>query len=442
MLPRMVACPCRSGLRYKHCCGAAARGAGQAALRHARRREAALALQRQGAFSAAIDAYDAILRDTPADWDVAHMRATCLYQLGALVQAGAAFAALLATPAANAPGYWTNLGLQLSATCSGRASGPLLEKLDAYRQYRPIAGAPAPRPSPAPLSEVSIVMPAYMHEHYVGQAIASVLAQTHAPLEMIVIDDGSTDDTVRCCEAALRDAPFPVHLVARENRGAAATLNEGIAIARGEFIQLLNSDDRLAPRRLATMTAALLERDAEWGYSRVAMIDASGAAFGPGADARAAALLAAQDAALMSPTLGLALLRANSTISSGNLMFRKRLWASVGGFRAYRYNHDWDFCLRAALLGEPVLASQALYDYRIHGCNTITEAGAAPHEEHLRVMADFVRHSLGASEWPNPYAPTLANWDGEFLALAGLTAAVRYLPRAVTERALTLWTGA
>jgi glycosyltransferase involved in cell wall biosynthesis len=438
-ISRNAACPCGSGLRYKHCCGLADDGAASLAARHERRREAGLALQERGEWVQAIEAYDVILREHPEDWDVAHMRATCLLQLDAMDGACAAFAALLPTPAADIPHFWTNIGLVLAATCAGHPPPLLRDKIAAYRRFRPVGPTPAPRPGPLPA--VSVVMPAYTHERYVGEAIASVIAQTHRPLELIVIDDGSSDATADRCRAAVAHAPFRVRLITRENRGATATLNEGIELAEGEFIQLLNSDDRLPPQRIATMLAALLDRDACWGYARVAMIDRDGEALGHRADARAAELMAAQDAALMSHTRGLSLLRANSTISSGNLTLRKRLWHTLGGFRDYRYNHDWDFCLRAALECEPVLVPQVLYEYRIHGRNTITETGNAASDEMRQVMGDFVRHAHSRSEWPNAFAPTLANWGGDVLALLGATDGLRHLPRTVVERALSTRTG-
>lgn len=434
---RNAACPCNSGLRYKHCCALPHNSAAQASTRLASGRDFGLMLQRHGEFCRAIETYDSVLRERDDDWDVAHMRATCYYQLGSMNDARAAFAALLTTPVADTPAYWTNLGLLLASMCPDPWSPSLRDKLAAYRRFRLIGKTRTPTPEPVPMPTVSVVMPAYMHAPFVGEAIASVFAQTHAPLEFIVIDDGSRDDTVSCCRTALRDAPFPVRFIARENRGAAFTLNEGIELAKGEFIQLLNSDDRLAPQRITTMLAALCQSDAEWGYARVAFIDRDGAPVTSLADVRAAELMAVQDAAMMSNTLGLAMLRANSAISSGNLMFRKDLWQALGGFHDYRYNHDWDFCLRATLLCEPVLVAHAMYEYRIHGANTITESGSAARAEWQRVLAAFIERAHRQSDWPNPFAPTLDNWGGELLALLGATDGLSHVPRAVVARALS-----
>jgi glycosyltransferase involved in cell wall biosynthesis len=437
-ISRNARCPCNSGLRYKHCCGALQRGMAAGLARRERARDAALAMQLRGDFFEAIDAYDAILRERPGDWDVAHMRATCLYQLGAIDEASVAFRTLLGTPAAELRGFWTNLGLVLASIRTHHLASASDARLTAYRRLRPHDSPSAPpRSVEVPLPTVSVVLPAYGHANYVGEAIASVFEQTRAPLELIVIDDGSRDGTAERCRAALLDAPFPVSFIERENRGAAATLNQGVDLARGEFIQLLNSDDRLPRERIETMLGALLAHDADWGYGRVALIDGQGNALHHTADARAATLLATQDAALMSPTPGLAMLRANSAISSGNLTFRKRLWRTLGGFREYRYNHDWDFCLRATLEGEPVLVPRPLYDYRIHGANTILEGHDAARREQRRIMAAFIGLGQGRHDWPNAFAPTLRNWGGEFLALLGATGALRQLPPGVIEHALS-----
>jgi glycosyltransferase involved in cell wall biosynthesis len=228
-----------------------------------------------------------------------------------------------------------------------------------------------------------------------------------------------------------------VRLIAREHRGAAATLNEGIGVARGEFIQLLHSDDRLRPRRIEAMLGSLVGSDAGWGYARVAPIDRCGQPCARVADSRAAAVVALQDGVMMAPTLGLSMLSGNSTICGGNLMFRKRLWETLGGFRDYRYTRDWDFCLRASLECEPVLVSELLYEYRVHAGNTIAEADNGMRDERKRMLAAFVEYANSQPAWANPFAPTLGNWGDGMLALLGATDLLREVPRAALERALS-----
>ena len=89
---------------------------------------------------------------------------------------------------------------------------------------------------------VSVVIPCFNNERYVGAAIESVLSQTFPPAEAIVIDDGSTDSSAAVV------GRFPsVTLLCQENAGAGAARNAGIARAVGEFIALLDADDLWAP---------------------------------------------------------------------------------------------------------------------------------------------------------------------------------------------------
>lgn len=96
---------------------------------------------------------------------------------------------------------------------------------------------------------VSVVVPAYNHARFLRDAILSVDAQTFRDVELVVVDDGSTDDTV---EEVGRLPPLtvPFRLIRQPHSGAAAALNAGIAEARGEFIAWLSSDDWFVPEKL------------------------------------------------------------------------------------------------------------------------------------------------------------------------------------------------
>jgi alpha-1,3-rhamnosyltransferase len=108
--------------------------------------------------------------------------------------------------------------------------------------------------------EVSVVVPSYNHAPFVGRALRSIFAQTHAPAELLVIDDGSRDGSTKVIERALASCPFPCELIARENRGLSATLNEGLARAtRGRYFAYLGSDDLWLPDFLRARVE-LLER--------------------------------------------------------------------------------------------------------------------------------------------------------------------------------------
>lgn len=95
-------------------------------------------------------------------------------------------------------------------------------------------------------------MPLYNAERYVEEAVRSVLGQTYSDLELIVIDDGSTDASARI----VGDIADPrIRLITKRNAGIAAALNDGVALAQGEFIARMDADDIAMPERLAKQVA-------------------------------------------------------------------------------------------------------------------------------------------------------------------------------------------
>lgn len=101
---------------------------------------------------------------------------------------------------------------------------------------------------------VSVVIPTYNRAECVETAVRSVLAQTHTDLEVLVIDDGSTDDTSDVI-ASIRDSRVQYH--PGENMGACAARNRGIALATGAYIAFQDSDDEWLPEKVATQLAAM-----------------------------------------------------------------------------------------------------------------------------------------------------------------------------------------
>ncbi|MFO1060330.1 MAG: glycosyltransferase family 2 protein [Dongiaceae bacterium] len=104
------------------------------------------------------------------------------------------------------------------------------------------------------MPRVSVVMPVYNVERYVATAIRSVLAQSFADLELIVVDDGGSDGSVAICRAF---ADPRIRIVAQANRGLAGARNTGIAAARGDYVALLDADDGWLPEKLALHVANL-----------------------------------------------------------------------------------------------------------------------------------------------------------------------------------------
>ena len=105
---------------------------------------------------------------------------------------------------------------------------------------------------------VAIVIPCYKQAHFLPATVASVCAQTHGDLEIVIVDDGSPDDTAAVAERLI--AAFPeraIQLVRQHNRGLAASRNSGIATTSAEYVLVLDSDDLIAPTFVEDCVSAL-----------------------------------------------------------------------------------------------------------------------------------------------------------------------------------------
>jgi alpha-1,3-rhamnosyltransferase len=123
-------------------------------------------------------------------------------------------------------------------------------------------------------STVSVCIPSYNHSQYIEQCLRSIFVQTHAPSELIVIDDGSTDDSIKIIEKTLKDCPFPCELIVRPNKGLVPTINEGLEMAHGEFFAVIASDDIWLPDFLKYRVSQLQKRpEAVLAYGHCYIID-------------------------------------------------------------------------------------------------------------------------------------------------------------------------
>lgn len=107
---------------------------------------------------------------------------------------------------------------------------------------------------------VSTLIPVYNRAVLLGEAVASVLAQSYRPIEVVIIDDGSTDDTPAAIASLCARAPDIICSVRRANGGPGLARQSGLDVARGEFIQFLDSDDLLLPEKFAAQVAALRDQ--------------------------------------------------------------------------------------------------------------------------------------------------------------------------------------
>lgn len=225
-----------------------------------------------------------------------------------------------------------------------------------------------PKTSLAPL--VSVLMPAYNHASYVRTAVESVLGQTYGNLELIVIDDASTDATWTVLQSIKDDR---LHLARHENnQGAHATLNEALRMARGEFIAIINSDDVFTSNRIDRMleeAGASDEREV-FAFTDANFIGPAGEPANEHARAIAYRDLRTTCDAL---TRDVCFLAGNPAITTSNFFFSRALANEVGDFAPLRYAHDWDWALRAQKRTAPIWIREGLLAYRVHAANTLSE---------------------------------------------------------------------
>jgi GT2 family glycosyltransferase/uncharacterized coiled-coil protein SlyX len=212
-------------------------------------------------------------------------------------------------------------------------------------------------------------MPAYNHAPYVRAAVESVLGQTYGNLELIVIDDASTDETWSVLQSF---EDVRIRLLRQEvNQGAHATLNEALALARGDFIAIINSDDVYHPGRIETLISeAIRGGEDALIFTDVEFIDAQGAP----ADEHPRALgyrTLRTRCATLPPSLWL--LTGNPVISTSNFFCSRTLAQATGPFAPLRFTHDWDWALRASSRAAPTWVGKALLSYRVHAANTLSE---------------------------------------------------------------------
>jgi glycosyltransferase involved in cell wall biosynthesis len=268
---------------------------------------------------------------------------------------------------------------------------------------------------------VSVIMPVYNHARYAVEAITSVLAQDWRPLELIIIDDGSQDESAEVIRSHLAVTPLPdgvtVTFSSRANQGAHATINEGLQKARGTYLAILNSDDAYMPGRISRCITTAENHRARMVFTYVDPVDDEGASLSdehPWRGWYADVMMQELD---LSPGLSTLLLQYNIGISTGNFVFHRSLLNDVGLFHDFRYAHDVDYLLRVALNDEPVLLREKLYRYRIHSSNTISENRGGIEEEYAEIVRRYLETTLSRQPG-NPLAPRL---DDSAFSLASIS---------------------
>lgn len=129
--------------------------------------------------------------------------------------------------------------------------------LDLYRERQGPASEPTTRPRRYDNPSVSVIVPAFNVEGFIEQCLASLAAQTYRNLEVVVIDDGSTDATAECAENALRAGGVRGAVISQPNGGLPAARNAGMGASSGELVCFVDGDDTVAPDYVETLVRAI-----------------------------------------------------------------------------------------------------------------------------------------------------------------------------------------
>lgn len=241
---------------------------------------------------------------------------------------------------------------------------------------------------------VSVIIPAYNRARWLPETVESVLNQTCRPLEVIIVDDGSTDDT----EAVCARFPEPVRYLKQANAGVAAARNFGVRHSRGDWIAFGDSDDVWEPTKLAAQLAALeAHPEARWSVTDCTVIDLEGNPL-PEPQGFTRVFPVFGELGVAPEELFAKFLRRGSTDTSpkrhviysgdafallfhGNVclpssvLMRRSLVDAVGGFdERFRVAEETEYCHRLAFVSPVVVVMSPLVKYRVGHAGSLISA--------------------------------------------------------------------
>jgi peptidoglycan/LPS O-acetylase OafA/YrhL len=257
---------------------------------------------------------------------------------------------------------------------------PVRRWANRYRRRAQPAAAPVVAPAHshvaggAPVPPVSVVIPTYNRATWLPGAIDSVLDQDYPDLELLVVDDGSTDETPAVLAGyGERHPEERFRIIRQENAGQAEALNRGNAVARGELIAYLGDDDALAPEAISRLAGELIARpDAAVAYPGYWMIGEAGVV---------------EDTVLpieYSPVAALCL--HDTIIGPGGLARRSALESTGGWDPSLRWLGDLILWMGVGIAGPAIRVAEPLASWRRHSGSATTQLGLEHAREHVRIV--------------------------------------------------------
>jgi glycosyltransferase involved in cell wall biosynthesis len=219
------------------------------------------------------------------------------------------------------------------------------------------------------MPEVSVVIPAYNAAPYLAETVASVVASHLVKAEIVIVDDGSKDDTVAVAHQLALIHPGVVQVIEQQNAGVSVARNTGFAHASAPFVCFLDADDRLRPHGLAALKT-LINQDARCvaAYGGVSYIDRNSKPLPT----------RARKSPKPSGDLLAYILQGNLIDTPGAVLFRSSAVKRAGGFKpGLRRSQDWEFYVRIAQQGTIIACQQVVMEYRLHPQSLSHESSTA-----------------------------------------------------------------
>ena len=224
---------------------------------------------------------------------------------------------------------------------------------------------------------VSVIIPNYNYDSFLREAVDSVLSQTYERVEVVVVDDGSTDSS----RDVIESYGGRIKGVFQSNRGVSAARNHGVSVSSGQLVAFLDADDAWMPEKLERQVEALVASE---GFDAVHVgveeVDASGAHMTFALDG-------------LSGEVANELLRLERSVILGGgsgILTTREAFDAVGGFdEQLSTSADWDFFYRIAKRGKVAFVEEPLLRYRRHGSNMHGNIGRMEREMLLAFRQAF-----------------------------------------------------
>ena len=217
-------------------------------------------------------------------------------------------------------------------------------------------------------SLVSVIIPNYNYEHYLSEAVDSVLAQTYPNIEIIIVDDGSKDNSRETIESY----GDKVTAIFQKNQGVSAARNNGVATSSGKFVAFLDADDVWLPEKLERQIARFdADEKIAFVHCSMTLVSSEGELLGEESDG--------QEGSVADEFLRFERGVVIGAASTGVVL--RKVFDEIGGFdKRQSTAADWDFAYRIAAKYKIGFVPESLVRYRMHGSNMHGNIKAMEHD--------------------------------------------------------------